>query len=88
MSIPHTGKLTAEYAGFILQFDGHTWTCDDHYLVRVLNESTVEVMQTHIGIVELAEAVFRDAGLSGAVILSVRQDAWSPADQLPPDSID
>lgn len=87
MSVPHTGRIEAEIQGRRCSFDGDAWSAADSSLAETLNLVTEMVPKTHYTIQEIAEAVFRRAGLAGSArIISARNDNWT--EELPEGAVD
>ena len=87
MSVPHTGKLKAQIHGRRCSFNGEEWESADLSLAESLNLITELVPTTHYTIQEIAETVFRRAGLADvARIISVEFDQWPVG--IPDDAID
>lgn len=87
VSVPHTGWLEAEIHGQLCSFDGDLWTSADNALAESLNLVTELVPKTHYTILDVAEAVFRRAGLADtARITRVQADNWTR--QLPDGATD
>lgn len=88
MSVPHTGKLTAEVAGHPCQFNGDLWTCPaDPALAAHLNAALELCPTQHYGIRSLALNCLRVADLEAvARNIEGQGDAWD--DELAEDEID
>jgi len=87
MSVPHTGKLTAEIRGQRCEFNGDNWTAPEAALTALLNDATASTPKTHMDIKSLARIVLIKAGLwNQSRILDWEGDIWE--EELPPEAID
>ena len=88
MSLPHTGRLSAEVDGIQCTFDGDVWeAAGDPRLSVALDRATAGVPKTHRTIVEVAQAAMAAAGFaSRSRILSWEIGDWG--EELPDGAID
>jgi hypothetical protein len=87
MSVPHTGRLTAQIDGLRATFNGERWFVSDSNIEALLNSATFSSPKTHFDIKSLAEHVLTKAGLKArARILEWKADEWP--DDLPDGVID
>ena len=65
MNNPNNERLVAMIHGKRCTFDGEQWECEDASLAESLDLILELVPQTHTDLRQLAEVVFRRAGLTG-----------------------
>lgn len=87
MSVPHTGKLTAEIDGVTYFFNGDDWTGPSSPLIARLNAFTEIAPKHHFDIKSLAESIFQRAGIAGNVI-TWQGDTWDETENLEPGDLD